>query len=163
MTDASDAGNETDALQNLLVNPGFELGASNCGSGWIDKAGVTFDLVAGRDGGHACEICAASAIGITQHVPFSPSYPANTTFVASAWLATDPPNPAGGGQLFVSLHENDASSQFIVAPGVADGGWLYVTNNSLPASAEVSSVDFSIEALKDGGCFLADDVSLTAL
>jgi hypothetical protein len=162
--DASDSGNTTDGAQNLLVNPGFEeIGAPNCGFGWSSQNGVTtFALKAGRDGGHACEICTTSNTGVAQQITFSPNHPP-TGFYGSGWIAPDPPALSAAGRLIISIHRADAAAPtiFIQQVGTADGGWLQL-NASGVSSDPVSFVQFAVTAPTGaGGCLLVDDVSLT--
>ena len=162
-SDAGDSGNTTDGAQNLVINPGFEIGATNCGFGWSPQVGVTtFDLKPGRDGGHACEICTTTNSGVTQEITFSPDHPP-TGFYASGWIAPDPPALSAAGRVVISIHRADAAAPTIFAQqvGTADGGWLYLNTSGL-SSDPVSFVQFSVTAPTGaGGCFLVDDVSLT--
>jgi hypothetical protein len=148
---------------NLLTNPSFEVG---CTEGWLPGQAQVFeeDGVA-HTGTRSCRICGVPgnsvwSFGQTAGVD---AIPVGAQFAAAAWVRA-PPDAGAAAPLSIALDvvgDNDTEIANDESAGlVPDSTWRRISDVVLVGDAGGNSVQVTILARSEDGCFLVDDVSL---
>lgn len=160
--ESGDGGDDASPTGNLLQNPGFEQGSIGCGAAWTTQSGsVTIEISdASHSGAQSCFVCATTSSGINQHL--KTSFDAGVNFLGSVWVAPGGDAATAEARLFVTFHLLDASPQDYI--NVSSSGSTAWTQVSKPVTSTglVTSIDYYVELLGDGGCVLVDDAVLVA-
>lgn len=162
--DASFTPVDTEALENLLLNPGFESGSAN----WIPHGPTTVAATpASHTGTGAVTVSNRTATwqGVAQSV-FGKTEDGRM-YSGAGWVTTDSATPAPA-ILTVEVVDSSGSRYFQIASGtVSNATWTWISGTvTLPATTGLTNVKFYVEgppagvALKVDNCYFAPATGL---
>lgn len=162
--DASFTPVDTEALENLLLNPGFESGSSN----WVSNGPTTVAATAASHTGTGAVMVSnrtATWQGVAQSV-FGKTEDGRM-YSGAGWVTTDSATPATA-ILTVEVVDSGGSRYFQIASGtVSNATWTWLSGTvTLPATTGLTNVKFYVEgppagvALKVDNCYFAPATGL---
>jgi hypothetical protein len=165
------SGGRAETPSNLLDNPSFER--ADCAS-WRWNGATVASVPLAAAGAQSCRVCAArpdiSVYGLEQSVPVDQLSP-GTTYAASAWLrADDDPDRAVSTDLRVGVTLDSGPHTSPLDGNQLPAGPITTTWKQISKLLTYTPIDGGthitfdvVNRSADDGCFLIDDVTLTAM